>query len=224
MYVRVEEVMGRDEWQSQHGPMVGWNLRVTDENGGEDFISLNAKPNNTYTIGQEFNFIPNGQFFGAFKKGKRENQTQGGGQRTSAPAASPQRAGNAPQTPSRNALELPRDRYFGAKAKMFAEALTANLAAIEKAGLSITPDAMGAVYEQAGKDANMAAMDMGLRCLPQDSTQLAAKAAEGAKAAEEAARKAAEEAAERAKALAQATIQGYQPGEAAATDDPDLPF
>ena len=60
MRIRVEEVMGRDEWQSQHGPMVGWNLRVTTDTGAEDFISLNTKTSNTVTPGQEFDFTPNG--------------------------------------------------------------------------------------------------------------------------------------------------------------------
>ena len=91
MLVRVEEILGRDEWTSQHGPMIGWNLRVITDTGAEDFISVNSKPNNVMTVGQEFEFLPNGQMFGNFKKGKREAPQGRGGYRQNTPVNAQQR-------------------------------------------------------------------------------------------------------------------------------------
>lgn len=177
MHVRVEEVVSRDEWQSAHGTMVGWNLRVTTENG-EDFISMNTKPTNVVTPGQTFDFEPNGQMFGAFKKGKRAQQQ--GGSKPSLPAA-----GGKPA-----AAAAPR-----------------NVPTMSQA-VAVLKECIDAVASLGGSDGHattlfLARLRGDIRRDPTEADIAAAKAAEEAKAkaAAEAAAKAAAEA-ERQAALA----------------------
>ena len=108
MFVRIEEVIEQDEWQSTHGPMWGWKARATDLSTDEQvYIGLNSKPGNVLTVGTEFEFTPNGKTVGVYRSGKREQANAqrpnpyAGGSAKAAPQA-PQRAANAQATPSRH--------------------------------------------------------------------------------------------------------------------------
>jgi hypothetical protein len=52
---RVEKIVGQEEWKSQYGPMVDWSMicrdLATDRSGP---VSINAKPDNPYEVGQTF--------------------------------------------------------------------------------------------------------------------------------------------------------------------------
>jgi len=73
VFIRVEEVIEQDEWQSQHGPMWGWKVRALDLATDEQvYIGLNSKPGNVLTVGTEFEFTPNGKTVGVYRSGKRE--------------------------------------------------------------------------------------------------------------------------------------------------------
>jgi len=206
MFVRVEEVMGRDDWTSQHGPMVGWNLRVTTEDGNEDFISLNSKPNNVMSPGQEFEFTPNGQMFGAFKKGKRE-QAQGGqrsfgGQRQNTTVNAQQRSQSAS-----NAQQAPKHVPTMSQA------------------VSVLRECIEAVAGINGSDGHattlfLARLRGDIRRDPSQA-EVEADAAAKAKAAEEAKAKAEAAAAEAAKQAALAAMPSQQ---AQGGADDDIPF
>ena len=38
MFVRVEEIIEQDEFQTQHGTLCGWKFRAVDENNNECFL------------------------------------------------------------------------------------------------------------------------------------------------------------------------------------------
>ena len=103
MFVRVEEIIEQDEWQSTHGTMWGWKVRALDLGSDEQvFIALNSKPGNVLKPGTEFDFTPNGKSVGVYQSGKRE-QANGqrpnpyGGASTKAAAKPASGAANAPQ-------------------------------------------------------------------------------------------------------------------------------
>lgn len=203
MKVRVEEIMGQDPWQGSNGPMIGWNLRVTDENAQEDLISVNSTPKNAYTVGQEFDFIPNGQMFGLFKKGKRQaqgNYNNGGGYQSR-----PQSSGTGGTRPS-NPQQAPKAAPTMSQA------------------VAVLKECIDAAATVGGSDGHATTLFLArLRgdIVRDPSAEDKAKAAAAQQAAAQAAAEAAAKAAADAAKAAEAVAPGYTPAE---DDDGGVPF
>jgi hypothetical protein len=82
MRIRVEEIIEQDQFETQHGTLLGWKFRAIDENANEVFCGINTKPNNSLKPGDEFDFEPSGKVVGVYTLGKRAQNQQGRGQRS----------------------------------------------------------------------------------------------------------------------------------------------
>jgi hypothetical protein len=83
MRIRVEEIIEQDQFETQHGTLLGWKFRAIDENANEVLCGINTKPNNVLKPGDEFDFEPSGKVVGVYTLGKRAQNQQGrGGQRS----------------------------------------------------------------------------------------------------------------------------------------------
>lgn len=246
MYVRVEEIVEQDQFETQHGTLLGWKFRATDEAGNQVMLGINTKPNNTLKVGQEFEFEPTivdtgkkdddgrpimgCKTVGIWMLGKRaQNQGRGGNpyaERGSqharqAPQAAPAARNQAPsqQGSGQKPIELEPREYAKARAQLISIAYEALLDS------HTTEDAISADIGKLTEIAGYIGRDMadacGLVCIrKQTESDKAAKVKAAAEAAE-AARKAAEDA-QRAADEAASKSAGYQP--AAAADDDSIPF
>jgi len=221
MFVRVEEIIEQDEFQTQHGTLCGWKFRAVDENNNECFLGINTKPGRALTPGTEFDFEPSGKVVGVYTLGKRaQNQGTGPNPYGGGPQRSPQRPATSgtpqrPQAPSGHAnAPQPPSRPVPTESQAVAAFKRIN------AALGVTGDSGQATTIFLG----LLRGDIRRDPSPADlAAEQAAKQAEAERAAAEAQRVAEEAAQKLAAAQAVATMPPMSP-EVQGFGSDDVPF
>lgn len=96
----VTAVTNVNDWQSQHGTMLGWTLNVTHPDGHPETITINSKPDRKYQIGDSFDAERSGrEYKGVFQYQRVQggfggNQGQGASQPVQTPTAASNARGN----------------------------------------------------------------------------------------------------------------------------------
>jgi len=225
MIVRVEEVIEQDEFQTQHGSLLGWKFRATDLGTNESvMLGINTKPNNAVKVGDTFDFEPSGKFAGVYTLGKRA-QNQGAGRNAPANGHRPAQSHGAGGAATHAA---PARKDAPTVTERGREIIALGERALKLAGLIAPEDATGdgLCHLQASILMHwLIGRDRGdIRDDPTAAEIEAAEAAEAERLAE--AQRILDAAAEKAKQAAMARLpkptQGYSP--AAHDDGGDIPF